>query len=299
MSFPQYILEKGAYSDATDPDTDGDSFNDKLEIDGGSDPNDPFSRPSSPLLALFGDADGDGLNNGGEIARSTNPKLADTDGDGVGDGDEVVSGTDPNNASDYQDNLPPVLTLVGPNPMKVGKNSVFLDPGASVSDNVDAPETITSSDTVDTAQPGTYTLRYQKTDRKGNVSLELSRTVIVAHGFDDWRGPHTFTEELAERYAFGGGSGPDDRGEPPAVARHSDHVVLSVLVRTNDPNVTVWGEAASDLAGLGNPATRQIMSGTPAADQSGVPDGFERREFRINANGAERGFMRVRANISN
>ncbi len=48
-------------------------------------------------FAYDGDADGDGLNNGDEIAAGTDPFNWDTDRDGYGDGEEVGVGTDPLN----------------------------------------------------------------------------------------------------------------------------------------------------------------------------------------------------------
>ncbi len=41
------------------------------------------------------DTDGDGLNDGDEVTRTTNPLLADTDNDGINDGAEVAAGTNP------------------------------------------------------------------------------------------------------------------------------------------------------------------------------------------------------------
>lgn len=48
-------------------------------------------------FAYDGDADGDGLNNGDEMAAGTDPFNWDTDRDGYGDGEEVGVGTDPLN----------------------------------------------------------------------------------------------------------------------------------------------------------------------------------------------------------
>jgi hypothetical protein len=56
------------------------------------------SRRESPGEAL----DGDGLSTLDEIAvYGTDPLRADTDGDGVNDGDEVAAGTDPRNPADH------------------------------------------------------------------------------------------------------------------------------------------------------------------------------------------------------
>lgn len=46
-------------------------------------------------LEATADEDGDGLNNGDETTRGTNPYIVDTDGDSYGDGAEVAAGSDP------------------------------------------------------------------------------------------------------------------------------------------------------------------------------------------------------------
>jgi hypothetical protein len=78
-----------------------------------------------------------------------------------------------------QDTQVPVITLIGSNPLEVYKGSAFTDPGAMVSDNVDAVRTITGSGTVNTATVGIYTLTYTATDAAGNLGLPVTRTVNV------------------------------------------------------------------------------------------------------------------------
>jgi hypothetical protein len=52
------------------------------------------------ILAPDEDSDMDGLSNGDEVARGTDPLDSDTDDDGLNDGDEIVAGTDPTNRFD-------------------------------------------------------------------------------------------------------------------------------------------------------------------------------------------------------
>ena len=78
-----------------------------------------------------------------------------------------------------QDTQVPVITLIGANPMDIYKGSAFNDPGATVTDNVDAARTITGSGSVDTATVGIYTLAYTATDAAGNLALPVTRTVNV------------------------------------------------------------------------------------------------------------------------
>ena len=68
-----YLLEFGYPSDPFNPDSDGDGFNDKLETDAGTDPNNVVS----------------------------NPNTKDTDGEGVNDYREVKDGTDPNDQHSF------------------------------------------------------------------------------------------------------------------------------------------------------------------------------------------------------
>ncbi|MFM6128958.1 MAG: immunoglobulin-like domain-containing protein, partial [Sphaerospermopsis kisseleviana] len=78
------------------------------------------------------------------------------------------------------DTTPPVITLNGSNPMTVIRGSTFTDPGASVTDNVDPPQTIFGTGSVNTAVVGSYTLSYSVTDAAGN-SASTTRTVNVVN----------------------------------------------------------------------------------------------------------------------
>ncbi|MEO5913882.1 MAG: hypothetical protein ABIS50_06590 [Luteolibacter sp.] len=85
-----------------DPDTDHDGLTDKFERDHGLDPTDNGSL--YPGNGFNGDADGDGISNGDEQAKGTNPSNPDSDGDGANDDDEIKSGHDPLSNESY----PPV-----------------------------------------------------------------------------------------------------------------------------------------------------------------------------------------------
>jgi MYXO-CTERM domain-containing protein len=93
-------------TDPADPDTDGDGLCDGSGTGGGAcaadDPN-PLDPCDPSDTAAVCDRDGDGLTDGDERTRGTNPTLPDTDGDGVDDGDEVTAGTDPLDPCDPDD----------------------------------------------------------------------------------------------------------------------------------------------------------------------------------------------------
>ncbi len=89
------------------------------------------------------------------------------------------------------DTTAPVITLLGTNPMTIDVGGAFTDPGASVSDNVDATSTIVGAGTVNTGTPGNYSVAYDDTDNAGNAAITVIRTVSVV----DSTPPPTFTDD--------------------------------------------------------------------------------------------------------
>jgi hypothetical protein len=77
------------------------------------------------------------------------------------------------------DTTAPQISLVGENPMVVFKGSEFSDPGAIVTDNVDASRSITGSGSVNTAVLGNYPRTYSAADFSGNTAEEVVRVVTV------------------------------------------------------------------------------------------------------------------------
>ena len=76
------------------------------------------------------------------------------------------------------DNIAPVITLNGINPMTLQINSTYTEPGATATDNYDGALTVNISGSVDTGIPGTYTITYSTVDSSGNLGSN-NRTVIV------------------------------------------------------------------------------------------------------------------------
>ena len=78
------------------------------------------------------------------------------------------------------DNQSPNILLNGDATLSITAGDNWTDPGATANDNIDGDitDSITTSGTVDTANPGTYTVVYSVTDAAGNLASIL-RTIIV------------------------------------------------------------------------------------------------------------------------
>jgi hypothetical protein len=201
------------------------------------------------------------------------------------------------------DITPPVLSLQGNSLMEIVAGAVFVDPGALVADNRDGKWTVTSPDTFDVNTPGTYTLTYTAQDAAGNLALPIQRTVVVlsaagSTSFGEWSGGGAMTDTAIGKYIFGGATAMSGVSEEPAMGIGSGQMTLSVIVRTNDTKITVWGEAGADLTELSNPDRVQAVNGTPSSNQEGVPEGCQRQEFILPTDGKNRGFLRVKGTLA-
>ncbi len=84
--------------------------------------------------------------------------------------------------SEVVDNTPPVIALVGDNPLNLTVGDSYTDPGATASDNVDGDLTasiVVGGDVVDTQVAGTYVVTYNVQDAASNPAAEVTRTVTV------------------------------------------------------------------------------------------------------------------------
>jgi len=82
-----------------------------------------------------------------------------------------------------KDKNPPVITLLGANPAVAGQGHEYVDSGASAYDEEDGNITdkIVTDNEVNTADTGTYYVRYNVQDKAGNKAKEVVRTVNVKY----------------------------------------------------------------------------------------------------------------------
>ena len=76
------------------------------------------------------------------------------------------------------DTTPPVITILGANPLTIPTNTPFVDPGATALDACGGSFAVTASGGVNSAVVGTYLITYSSTDSYGNTATAV-RTVVV------------------------------------------------------------------------------------------------------------------------
>ena len=98
---------------------------------------------------------------------------------------------DPDNVADKcsnglcagRDGTPPVITLNGDAEVFIDQDSVYVDDGATATDNVDGPVTVTTAgdDLVDTSSLGgtSFTITYDAVDTAGNAAPTGIRIVTI------------------------------------------------------------------------------------------------------------------------
>jgi Domain of unknown function (DUF5011)/Repeat of unknown function (DUF5648) len=76
------------------------------------------------------------------------------------------------------DTTPPVITVLGTNPLNLTAGTAYTEAGATCVDNKDPSCTVATTGAVNTATAGSYTITYTATDAASNVST-ATRTVNV------------------------------------------------------------------------------------------------------------------------
>ena len=148
----------------------------------------------------------------------------------------------------------PVITLNGSNPMSVSQGSVFTDPGATATDNVDGSVAVTASGSVNTAVPGTYILTYTATDVAGN-STSTDRTVNVVDATAPvitLNGSNSMSVSQDSVFTDPGATAMDN-------VDGSVAVTVSGSVNTAVPGTYTLTYSATDVAGNSSSTTRTVI----------------------------------------
>jgi autotransporter-associated beta strand protein len=192
------------------------------------------------------------------------------------------------------DSTPPVITLNGSSSVSVDWGSTYTDLGATATDETaPANPSVSTGNPVNTAVPGVYTVSYNASDLAGNPATTVTRTVTVSIANPATVGADGLSP-LA-RYAFGA-NGPAESVQAPVITSTASTLVLTAVVRTNDPKLTVTGQAVDDLAGTWG--TGGTVTVTTSANQAGVPANCVRRDFTVSTVGSPRKFLRLSVSLA-
>jgi endonuclease/exonuclease/phosphatase family metal-dependent hydrolase len=150
---------------------------------------------------------------------------------------------------------------------------------------------------------GSYALVFTPSDVEnyGPVTNQISVTVTSAGPgsatFETWLDGQTPSAELLLRYTLGGATSPTATdGVPPQTTLTGNNLSITAIVRTNDPNLSVVGQAVTDLVGGAWSANGVTMA--PAGDQGGVPEGCQRQIFSTPRGLDGKKFLRLESTLS-
>ena len=153
------------------------------------------------------------------------------------------------------DQTAPVISILGGAAITIAHGSVYLDQGATASDNVDTSIAVSSSGVVDTNSVGSYSITYAAVDAAGNNAAAVIRTVTVvdqAAPQITLNGPSTVTVAHNGTYTEQGASATD-------VVDGSLSVSATDTVNTNEVGSYVITYNVSDAAGnAAQPVTRTV-----------------------------------------
>jgi len=193
------------------------------------------------------------------------------------------------------DTVPPVITLSGLATITLDWGSVYIDAGATATDNVDSSVTVNSSGSVNTSKPGVYVISFTASDAAGNAAIPVVRTVTVlaptsTPGADGVSG--------LLRYAFGA-NGPNDSVTKPTTVLTGGNLVLTAIVRVDNAKLSVVGEAVTDLGNYASgSAVTPVNGSSSSVDQTGVPAGCERQAFTVAQGGHLKKFLRLKITLA-
>jgi hypothetical protein len=150
---------------------------------------------------------------------------------------------------------------------------------------------------------GTYAVVFNPNDAEnyGAVTNQISVSVTsVGPGsasFTAWLDGRSSSPELLALYAIGGASSPTaTNGIAMSNAVTLSNLSITAIVRTNDPNLTVVGQAVTDLT-TGPWSTNNVTM--EPGDQTGVGQGLQRQIWSTPRNSDSKKFLRLQSVLTN
>ncbi len=158
-----------------------------------------------------------------------------------------------------EDNNPPTITLNGLSAVTITAGTTYTEQGATCTDDTDPAPTVTTTGTVDTSSPGTYTVTYACTDSSGNGStISRAVTVVAAETPIDTTDPviaingsSELTIQAGSTYTEQGATCTDDTDG-------SLQVTTTGTVDTSNPGTYTVTYACTDSSGNGSTISRTV-----------------------------------------
>jgi|GEM_PF-4577257 len=127
-------------------------------------------------------------------------------------------------------------------------------------------------------------------------NIAVAGTVsAAAETFANWAQGAPLNSANLLRYAIGGASGPSaTNGIAMSNTVTSSNISITAIVRTNDPSLTVLGQALTDLT-VGPWSTNNVTM--QPGDQNGVGEGLQRQIWSTPRNGAAKKFLRLQSTL--
>jgi len=126
-----------------------------------------------------------------------------------------------------------------------------------------------------------------------NVTITVM-DVLEGMTYARWLGGVTPTLELLLKYAVGGAPSPTAASESTVTVLDGSKLSLTAVVRTNDPSLSIVGDAGINLSNLSSWSSAGV-SVAPSANQTSVPDGCQRRIYSVERTGSpSRQFLRLK-----
>lgn len=116
--------------------------------------------------------------------------------------------------------------------------------------------------------------------------------------FDTWSGGQPATPELVLKYAIGGASSPTADSTASVTGINATTLSITAIVRIDDPSLAVEGETTGNLTtGPWTTVGVTVRGADQGVDQTGVPEGCERKVFSVERDGNTKKFLRLKARL--
>jgi hypothetical protein len=149
---------------------------------------------------------------------------------------------------------------------------------------------------------GVYNVTFLPSDAVNYNAVTTSANVTVNpadSGYSSWLGGAPTNSANQLKYAIGGASNAlATNGVVPTTQISATHLSITAIVRTNDTNLSVFGQSIVNLA-TGTWTNNDVTRITDGVDQTGVPAGNQRQIFSSPRGADGRKFLRLQTTLSN